>query len=102
MRRGAVVAAVIIIGAVAFAASSRAQNLMPASFNCDKARGWVEKTIFGDPELADKDSRMAIAYEDLVAQAREGGGENFDIRMFRDEQRAWLRERNSCRTRACL
>ena len=45
---------------------------------------------------------MANAYRDLVDHAREGGGPDTDLSDFQDEQRAWLRERNRCRTRACI
>lgn len=72
------------------------------SFNCGKARTWVEKTICRDPVLADKDRRMASAYNSLLEQSREGGGPGTDLSGFRNEQRAWLRERNRCRTRACI
>jgi uncharacterized protein len=102
MRPALLLALVLAAAGAAAVPSARGQNLMPASFDCRKARGWVEKAICADPELSDKDGRMALAFDDLVAQAREGGGEDFDMRMFRDEQRQWLSERNACRTKACL
>ena len=102
MRRGAWVALVIVGGAVPWASSSHGQDLMPASFDCGKARTWVEKTICRNPELADRDGRMAAAYRDLVEQAREGGGPDADLSNFQREQRAWLKARNRCRTTACI
>ena len=70
------------------------------SFSCVGVKGWVERTICGDPSLAEKDLRMAMAYRSLVDQAREGGGPGADLSRFRDDQRAWLARRNQCRTRS--
>jgi uncharacterized protein len=97
------IAVLAVLGLAAVAAAPVAQaGPGGPSFDCRKARTWVEKTICGDPVLADKDQRMAMAYRDLVDQAREGGGPAADLSSFQDEQRAWLRERNRCRTRACI
>ena len=96
-----IIAAAAVLAAAAAAAVPVAAQSGP-SFNCARARSWVERTICGDPVLADKDQRMARAYFNLVEEAREGGGPGTDLSGFRDEQRAWLRQRNQCRTRACL
>ena len=92
------VAVAATVGAVAPPATAQSGP----SFSCAKARSWVERTICGDPVLADKDQRMAQAYRGLLEEAREGGGPGTDLSNFRNDQRAWLRRRDQCRTRACL
>ena len=62
----------------------------------------MERTICGDPALAEKDLTLARAYSSFLAQYVEGGGPGTDTSQIVDEQRAWLRQRNQCRTRACL
>jgi len=96
-----IIAAVLACSVVG-AAALPAQAQRGPSFNCRKARTWVEKTICRDRVLSDKDRRMASAYNSLLEQSREGGGPDTDLSGFQAEQRAWLRERNRCRTRACI
>lgn len=93
--------AIAVLAAAAVSAAPAVSQSGP-SFNCRKARTWVEKTICRDPALSDKDQRMASAYNSLLEQSREGGGPDADLSGFQAEQRAWLRERNRCRTRACI
>lgn len=83
-------------------ASAAKADAWGPSFDCRKAKSWVEKTICRDRSLADKDQRMTTAYNSLVDQALEGGGPGTDVSNFRDEQRQWLRDRNRCRTKACI
>ncbi len=67
------------------------------SFDCGQARNTTERTICSDPVLADMDVAMARRYARMQ--------NNVDEKMaaiLRDEQRAWLRRRDACSTRACL
>jgi len=66
-----------------------------ASFDCDKARSQVEKTICSDAELSKLDDDLGIAYQASIA----GGGA---ADQSRQEQRRWLAQRNACRDRACI
>ena len=104
MRLRILIAAAVLAATTAASVPVVAQDETPTgpSFNCRKARTWVERTICRDPVLADKDQRMATAYNSLVEQAREGGGPGTDLSSFRNEQRRWLARRNRCHTAACL
>lgn len=67
------------------------------SFDCGQARNPAEHTICSDQTLADLDVTMARRYARMQ--------NNVDEKMaaiLRDEQRAWLRRRDACSTRACL
>ena len=52
--------------------------------------------------LSEKDLRMARTYRSFLDQYTEGGGPGTDTRHIVKEQRAWLAQRNQCRTRSCL
>lgn len=67
------------------------------SFDCGQARNPAEHTICSDQTLAALDVTMARSYARMQ--------NNVDEKMaaiLRDEQRAWLRRRDACSTRACL
>lgn len=66
------------------------------SFDCAKASTAIEGMICGNAELADLDSRLAVAYRDLRQVADDPEREKRD-------QVAWVREvRNACKTVDCL
>jgi uncharacterized protein YecT (DUF1311 family) len=80
-------------------ASSRAAA---PSFACDKARSPTEKTICADPDLAAWDRSVANAVAKLIAGDSDYPAVD-DIGAFREQQRGWLIERDTCRTnRSCL
>lgn len=95
----------ILIAAAVLAATAPA---VPAicqsgpSYDCRKARTWVEKTICKSRSLSAKDQRMATAYRSFIEQMEEGGGPGADTSAEQDRQRRWLVQRNRCRTSACL
>jgi uncharacterized protein len=66
-----------------------------ASFDCRKAATMVEITICADEQTGLLDERMGAVYR----KARE---KTSDPGTLVAEQRAWLRERNACTTKACL
>lgn len=77
-------------------------SLSPAafatSFDCTKASTSVEKMICNNPLLSKLDDALAKNYTDQVGNAqsaRERTG-------FQQEQKVWIRERNSCADEACL
>ena len=60
-----------------------------ASFNCKKARTATEKAICGSRSLSGTDSEMARLYKQVLGYAAS------PARVRRD-QKAWLKQRNSC------
>lgn len=58
-----------------------------ASFDCNKAVSWVEKTVCSNPELSKLDEEMAKAYQDaLKSLSPEGQKET------KQYQKQWLKE----------
>lgn len=66
-----------------------------ASFDCSKASTAVEGMICGNAELAALDIRLAAAYKALRNDAQ-------DKAALKQEQVAWIKQRNACRVTACL
>ncbi len=74
-----------------------------ASFDCNEANTWVEKTICKNPELSKLDDTMAKKYKVDLASAADYK----DSKTYKDElvekQRTWLRfQRNTCTETKCL
>lgn len=68
-----------------------------ASFDCNKAATWVEKTICSNADLSVLDEKMANKYKDDVASS--DGNEPYVKAM----QKQWLQyQRNTCATAECL
>lgn len=63
-----------------------------ASFDCAKASTRVEKIICDNPTIGQLDVDMARAYRQALQQDKG----------VRQEQQAWLKERNQCSTPACV
>lgn len=68
-----------------------------ASFNCGKASTLIESLICRDPVLSRQDSKMATLYRDVLRRSSPG-----DRQSVRDEQRAWIEERDRCEDKECL
>jgi uncharacterized protein YecT (DUF1311 family) len=66
-----------------------------ASFDCSKASTAVEGMICGNAELAALDIRLAAAYKSLRNDAP-------DKAALKQEQVAWIKQRNACRVTDCL
>ena len=92
-------------GATILAASATAQALSPAqsgpSFNCARARTFVEKAICNSDALSAKDRRMSRLYFDQLSYYR-GYGSRAETRALEESQRVWLAQRNRCQTVGCL
>lgn len=87
--------AMALAGAVAAPQQAPVAQPRP-SFDCAKASTAIEGMICGNAELADLDSRLAVAYRDLRQVADDPEREKRD-------QVAWVREvRNACKTVDCL
>ena len=74
-----------------------------ASFDCNKASTWVEKTICQSAELSKLDEMMAKKYrKDLTNAANEEDSEIYKNNAIID-QKLWLNfQRNTCKDKACL
>ncbi|MBH0005304.1 lysozyme inhibitor LprI family protein [Psychrobacter sp. SWN149] len=74
-----------------------------ASFDCNKAATWVEKTVCDSPELSKLDETMAKKYKSNLATSS-----NYeDSKVFKDRlianQRTWLTfQRDTCKSEECL
>ena len=71
------------------------------SFNCARARTFVEKAICTSPSLAKKDKRMSRLYFDRLRNTRDYG-EADDVYDLQQAQRRWLARRDRCQTNGCL
>lgn len=69
-----------------------------ASFDCTKAKTFVEKEICRDPLLSRLDEALSYNYNNMLS-GNIGSGARKDLKAT---QRAWLLQRNKCTTRQCL
>lgn len=65
-----------------------------ASFDCAKAGTKVEKLICADWELSKLDDELAVAYAEALKST--------DPASIKVEQRAWIKERNTCMNVFCI
>jgi uncharacterized protein YecT (DUF1311 family) len=68
-----------------------------ASFDCDKARTYVEKTVCADPLLGRLDEALARNYDAMLAADLGATRQS-----LRNEQFRWLATRNQCGSTQCL
>jgi uncharacterized protein len=61
-----------------------------ASFDCNKAASWLEKTVCSNPELSKLDEQLAKAYRDALASLSPEGQKE-----TKQYQRQWLKELSS-------
>lgn len=95
----AFVAAAVLASVAVTAAPVIAQTT--PSFNCKRARTFVEKAICQNPSLATKDRRMSKLYFQQLRSYQEYG-DMMETRAFQAEQRSWLARRDRCQTNGCL
>ncbi|MDR0666923.1 MAG: lysozyme inhibitor LprI family protein [Campylobacteraceae bacterium] len=69
--------------------------LFSASFDCKKATTEVEKLICSNEELSQLDDELNKAYKEILNKT-----DNKEALI--KEQRAWIKERNSCKDEACI
>lgn len=71
-------------------------NSYSASFDCQKSKTFIERTICGSPKLSSLDDQLALVY----TRALESTSDQDEIRK---NQRTWLRNvRNVCLNEECL
>jgi len=69
-----------------------------ASFDCNKAATFVERTICANPELSTLDDLMANNYRVMRAAGIGAGAQSH----LKQSQRDWIKVRNKCSSIACL
>lgn len=72
-----------------------AVSAQAASFDCSLAQTVIEKTVCTNPEISKADEALAILYSNIKNQSRYASD-------LINNQRAWLKERNSCKTDSCI
>ena len=78
----------------AVCALSLMQSVRAASFDCAKAQTNVEKMICVDADLSKLDEDLAVAYAAALKDKGNAG--------FRQTQKQWVAQRNSCTEVACV
>lgn len=69
-----------------------------ASFDCKKARSYVEHQICDDAYLSKLDTALGANYKNLMrAQLSDVQSENISL-----QEEEWLKERNQCKTKSCI
>jgi len=67
-----------------------------ASFDCERANGFVEKTICTDKELSELDSSLDSSYQKTIDEADQPS-------QVHEDQRAWIKKtRSACNSADCL
>ncbi len=80
----------------AFSKGHKQAKTYETSFDCRKAKGFAEKTVCEDKELANLDNQLG-------AKLKRALEVNVDTKKIRDDQRDWVREvRNHCQNSECL
>ncbi len=78
--------------AMMFASMTLSGPAPAASFNCQDPRGRTESAVCWHPRLSALDERLAYWYDRALLRARHFG----QTRSVRNDQRAWIAERNTC------
>lgn len=72
---------------------------LAASFDCQKARSYTEKTICDDSELSSFDEELNQIYQ----HAKEVAARKGEQQAFKEEnKREWVWRENNCQDRACI
>ncbi|MDE2388371.1 MAG: DUF1311 domain-containing protein, partial [Betaproteobacteria bacterium] len=74
------------------------QKSWKPSFNCDKARTFIEKSICSERLLGNMDGAMAENYQYMMA-SNIGDGARNDLKST---QKQWILERNKCTSIQCI
>lgn len=77
---------------------SLSPSIYAASFDCTKASTAVEKQVCQNLFLSKLDDALAKNYGDLL----KSNDNLYPKKELREEQKAWLRQRNACTDLKCL
>ncbi|WP_201550459.1 lysozyme inhibitor LprI family protein [Psychrobacter fjordensis] len=74
-----------------------------ASFDCNKAASWVEKTVCDSPEISKLDDTMAKKYKSNLATSSDYEDSKASKDRLIANQSTWLTfQRNTCKNEECL
>jgi uncharacterized protein len=65
------------------------------SFDCQKAKTFIEKAICANPELSDLDDELGSQFQLALT-------DNKNPALFKKQQLAWLKQRDTCQTVDCV
>ena len=65
------------------------------SFDCQKAKTFVEKAICQNQDLSDLDDELRVQYDTALT-------DNKNPALFKKQQMKWLKQRDTCQTIDCL
>ncbi len=65
------------------------------SFDCQKAKTFIEKAICQNPDLSDLDDELGSQFQLALT-------DNKNPDLFKKQQLAWLKQRNTCQTVECV
>lgn len=77
---------------VAFASTAQA-----VSYDCQKAKSFVEKEICKDPALSDLDDELGSLYQSAIDSSAAPAAN-----ALKKQQLQWLKQRDACQTNACV
>lgn len=67
------------------------------SYNCQKAKTFVEKAICHDQELSALDDELNVFYQDALNNSSKKS-----VATLKKQQLKWLKERDTCQTNGCV
>jgi uncharacterized protein len=67
------------------------------SFNCQKAKSFVEKAVCQDPTLSDLDDELGSLYQSAIDNSTKPAAS-----ALKKQQLKWLAQRDACQTNACV
>jgi uncharacterized protein len=65
------------------------------SFDCQKAKTFIEKAICSNPDLSDLDDELGSQFQLALT-------DNKNPALFKRQQLAWLKQRDTCQTVDCV
>ncbi len=72
-----------------------ASTAQAVSFDCQKAKTFIEKAICQNPELSQLDDELSSQYKMAVM-------DNKNTAVFKKQQATWLKQRDTCQTVDCV
>lgn len=72
------------------------------SYDCNKAFSYVEKEICVYSDLSDLDTKLSLIYNDYIKESVDLNIPTTSLNQIKDEQRAWLKNRDNCNSKKCI
>jgi uncharacterized protein len=67
------------------------------SFDCQKAKTFIEKAVCQDPALSDLDDELGALYQSAIDNSSTPAAN-----ALKKQQLQWLKQRDTCQTNACV